>query len=255
MSMLNTKSRTKNVPELFAAGSGALFSTGSPVWLVIPAFNEADVIGQTLLRLPTGIFSQVVVADNGSTDDTSRVARAAGARVISIREKGYGAACLSVLDTAPDDAILIFLQADGSEDASEVKLLLAPLLAGEADLVIGSRVLGQASPGALRPHQRFGNWIATRSIGLLWGQHLTDIGPFRAIRAATLRSLSMVDRSYGWTVEMQVRAARLGLRVMEVPVSYGLRLAGTEKVSGNLRASFLAGVKILSVIARAAVER
>jgi glycosyltransferase involved in cell wall biosynthesis len=255
MSTLNTKSRKKNVPVPLPAGTGASFAIGSPVWLVIPAYNEADVIEQTLLRLPSGIFAQVVVADNGSTDDTARVARAAGAKVISIPEKGYGAACLSVLDIAPDEVIVVFLQADGSEDASEVKLLLAPLLSGEADLVIGSRVLGQASPGALRPHQRFGNWIATRSIGLLWGQNLTDIGPFRAIRAATLRSLSMVDRNYGWTVEMQVRAARRGLRVVEVPVSYGLRLAGTEKVSGNLRASFLAGVKILSVIARAAIER
>jgi glycosyltransferase involved in cell wall biosynthesis len=255
MSTLNNRSRKKNVPAPLASGAGASLPLGSPVWLVIPAYNEADVISQTLLRLPSGIFSQVVVGDNGSTDNTAQVARAAGAKVISIPEKGYGAACLAVLATAPDDAILVFLQADGSEDASEALMLITPLLAGEADLVIGSRVLGEAEAGALRPHQRFGNWLATRLIALIWGEQWTDIGPFRAIRAGMLRSLGMADRNYGWTVEMQVQAARRGLRVLEVPVRYGLRLAGTEKVSGNLRASLLAGLKILSVIAQAAGRR
>jgi glycosyltransferase involved in cell wall biosynthesis len=248
MSMLNPRSRKKNVPELLAAGSGALFATGSPVWLVIPAFNEADVIGQTLLRLPSGIFSHVVVGDNGSSDNTAEVARRAGAQVVSIEEKGYGAACLAVLAEAPDNVILVFLQADGSEDAREATRLIEPILANQADLVIGSRVLGQASRGSLRPHQRFGNWLATSLIALFWGQRLTDLGPFRAIRAGTLRALAMQDRNYGWTVEMQVRAARQRLRVVEIPVRYGQRLAGTEKVSGNLLTSFHAGAKILSVI-------
>lgn len=177
----------------------------------------------------------------------------AGSSVVSIPEKGYGAACLAVLDLAPDDAILVFLQADSSEDAAEATLLMEPILAGEADLVIGSRVLGQVSEGALRPHQRFGNWLATRLIALFWRQRLTDIGPFRAIPAGLLRSLDMQDRNYGWTVEMQVRAARRRLRVLEVPVRYGLRIAGEEKVSGNLKASFYAGSKILWVIARTAL--
>lgn len=252
MSTLNTKSRIKNPAEA-GDGAGVGVGVGSPVWLVIPAYNEADVIAQTLLRLPTGIFSQVVVADNGSTDKTAQIATSAGAKVVSIPEKGYGAACLAALDEAPDNAILVFLQADGSEDAAETSSLIEPILNNTADLVIGSRVLGEATEGSLRQHQRFGNWLATRLIGLFWGQHLTDLGPFRAIRASTLRGLKMRDKNYGWTVEMQVRAAQRRLRVTEVPVRYGLRLAGTEKVSGNISASFRAGTKILWVIGKAAL--
>jgi glycosyltransferase involved in cell wall biosynthesis len=256
MSTLNTKSRKKNPAEAgAAAGDGVSVGFGSPVWLVIPAYNEADVIEQTLLRLPSGIFSQVVVADNGSNDKTAEIAKSAGATVVSISEKGYGAACLAALDQAPDDAILVYLQADGSEDAAETSFLIEPILNNTADLVIGSRVLGQASKGALRSHQRFGNWLATRLIGLFWGQHLTDLGPFRAIRAGQLRKLGMRDRNYGWTVEMQVLAAQQKLRVTEIPVRYGLRLAGEEKVSGNLNASFRAGTKILWVIFRSLVPK
>jgi glycosyltransferase involved in cell wall biosynthesis len=227
---------------------------GSPVWLVIPAYNEADVIGETLLRLPLGIFAQVVVADNGSTDETCVQAEKAGARVVSTREKGYGAACLRALEEAPDEAILVFLQADGSEDAAEAGHLVGPIERGEADLVIGSRVLGNAAPGALRSHQRFGNWLATRLLNLFWGAKATDLGPFRAIRAGVLRNLGMRDRNYGWTIEMQVKAAQQRLRVVEVPVSYGLRQAGEEKVSGNWQASLRAGIKILWVIARSVIH-
>lgn len=190
------------------------------------------------------------MADNGSTDNTAKIAREAGAAVVSIPEKGYGAACLAVLDQAPDEAILVFLQADGSEDAAEASLLLEPLYAGDADLVIGSREMGYASAGALRPHQRFGNWLSVTILNLLYGQHSTDLGPFRAIRAGCLRALGMRDRNFGWTVEMQIRAAQLGLRVVEVPVRYGHRLAGEEKVSGNWRASIRAGTKILWVLFR-----
>jgi len=250
MSTLNTRSRKKNPGDAEVAVDTPGF--GSPVWLVIPAYNEQDVIAQTLLRLPSGIFSQVVVADNGSDDNTAAIARESGATVISIPERGYGAACLAALAQAPDDAILVFLQADSSEDAAEATLLIEPILRGEADLVIGSRVLGHASKGALRSHQRFGNWLATSLIGLIWGQHATDLGPFRAIRAGLLRQLNMQDRNYGWTVEMQVRSAQLRLRLKEVPVRYGLRLAGEDKVSGNWSASLNAGTKILWVIARAA---
>lgn len=253
MRTLNTRSRKKNpAAEAVEAGAG-VGSLVSPVWLVIPAYNEADVIAQTLLRLPKGIFAQVVVADNGSSDETALEAQKAGAIVVSTGEKGYGAACLAVLEQAPDDVILVYLQADGSEDAGEAELLVGPILRGEADLVIGSRVLGEASEGALRGHQRFGNWMATSLLNLIWGQRATDLGPFRAIRAGVLRDLGMVDRNYGWTVEMQVRAAQRGLRVMEIPVRYGLRLAGEEKVSGNLRGSARAGIKILWVILRSAL--
>lgn len=246
MSTLNTRSRKKNPAE---DGAGGV----SPVWLVIPAYNEADVIAQTLLRLPKSIFAHVVVANNGSSDETASEAEKAGARVVSTVEKGYGAACLAVLDVAPDDVILVFLQADGSEDAGETELLVGPILRGEADLVIGSRVLGEASKGALRGHQRFGNWLATSLLNFIWGQSATDLGPFRAIRAGVLRDLGLVDRNYGWTIEMQVRAAQRGLRVVEVPVRYGLRLGGEEKVSGNLLGSSRASIKILWVILRSAL--
>lgn len=256
MSTLNTRSRKKNPAEAagLEAGGTSACEVGSLVWLVIPAFNEADVIEQTLLHLPMGIFAQVVVADNGSSDETANRARLAGARVNSITEKGYGAACLAVLAEAPDDVILVFLQADGSEDAAETSMLIEPIRRGEADLVIGSRVLGVAASGALRGHQRIGNWLATRLLNLFWGQTATDLGPFRAIRAGVLRKLGMRDRNYGWTIEMQVRAAQHGLRVVEVPVRYGIRLAGEEKVSGNWLGSIKAGVKILWVIVRSLIS-
>lgn len=224
------------------------------MWLVIPAYNELDVIAQTLLRLPTGIFSHTIVADNGSTDNTSIEARRAGATVIQTTEKGYGAACLAALAQAPDDAILVFLQADGSEDASEATQLIEPILNNTADLVIGSRVLGKAQQGAIRPHQRFGNWLSTRLIGLFWGQHLSDLGPFRAIRASTLKKLNLKDRNYGWIVEMHIRSAQQKLRVLELPVSSGLRQAGTEKVSGNPIASLKAGAKMLATIFKIAAR-
>lgn len=256
MSTLNTRSRKKNPADAagLAADGVSGCGIGSSVWLVIPAYNEADVIEQTLLRLPKGIFAQVVVANNGSSDETANRALLAGARVNSIAEKGYGAACLAVLAEAPDDVILVFLQADGSEDAAESSKLIEPILRGEADLVIGSRVLGEAAEGALRGHQRFGNWLATWLLNLFWGQSATDVGPFRAIRAGVLRKLRMQDRNYGWTIEMQVRAAQCGLRVVEVPVRYGLRQAGEEKVSGNWLGSLKAGAKILWVIARSLVS-
>lgn len=250
MNTLKNKSRTMN-PNPVKLDSAALDSGRSGVSLIIPAYNEEDVLGETLLRLPSSIFSQILVADNGSSDQTAQIAKNSGAQVVSIAERGYGAACLAALETITDpNEILIFLQADASEDAQQARDVLAPLLRNEADLVIGSRVLGEALPGALRPHQRFGNWLATTLIHLFWGQRYTDLGPFRALRAGTLRQMQMRERTYGWTVEMQVRAAQMGLRVAEVPVSSGLRVAGTEKVSGNWAASLQAGVMILTTIFR-----
>ncbi len=217
--------------------------------LIIPAYNEAEVIGETLDALPAGMFAQVIVAVNGSTDSTAAIARAHGATITETAERGYGAACLLAIAHVTAD-ITVFLQADGSEDASQTALLVAPLLAGEADLVLGSRTLGHALPGALLPHQRFGNLVATTLIRLLFRHDYSDLGPFRAIRTSTLRELGMLDRNYGWTVEMQVRALQRGLRVMEVPVRYGLRQAGVPKVAGRWDASLRAGWIILSTIAR-----
>jgi len=219
--------------------------------LIIPALNEAPVIGETVRRVPAGWFRTVIVADNGSTDGTAEVAEAAGAEVVRQAERGYGAACLQAIAALPREiAIVVFMQADGSEDPEEAAKLIAPIVDGRADLVLGSRVMGGAEQGALLPHQRFGNWLATRLIHWFWGWRYTDLGPFRAIRRESLDKLEMRDRNYGWTIEMQVRALKRGLRVMEVPVSYGVRRAGTNKVSGNLKGSVLAGCKILAVIGR-----
>lgn len=219
--------------------------------LVIPAYNEDAVIGQMLAAAPPGLYEIIVVSDNGSSDHTADTAYAHGATVVTDPERGYGAACLRAISALPDtiDAV-VFMQADLSESYSEVSLLLDPIRRGEADLVIGSRVLGHAEPGALLPHQKFGNDVASLLVRLLFRHQYTDLGPYRAIRLDHLRAMGMQDRNYGWTVEMQVRALQQGLRVVEVPVSYRVRQAGVNKVSGNLSASLKAGWKIVTTVLR-----
>ena len=224
--------------------------------LIVPAYNEEPVIGMMLGRIPNGLFDLVIVADNGSTDRTAAVAAAAGAAVVQIAERGYGAACLAAIAALPADIdIVVFLQADASEDADETPSLTAPLMDGRADMAIGSRTLGSADPGSLAPHQRFGNWLATSLIRLIWGHSYSDLGPFRAIRRDALDRLAMADRNYGWTVEMQIKALQRGLRVVEVPVTYHVRAAGENKVSGSLRASLQAGWVIAATVGRLARER
>ena len=224
--------------------------------LIIPALNEEAVIGSTLRAIPPGLFHRIIVADNGSTDRTAEIARQMGATVICEPERGYGAACLSAIATLPDNiSAVVFLQADSSEEPAEAARLLAPIFDGRADLVIGSRTLGIADPGALLAHQRFGNALATFLIRLFFGRRFTDLGPFRAIRLDKLRSLGMRDRNYGWTVEMQIRAVRAGLLIEEVPVSYHVRAAGENKVSGNAKASLQAGAKIIWTVLRLAIAR
>lgn len=219
--------------------------------LIIPALNEAPVIGRTLDAIPRGLYRMVIVADNGSSDRTAEIARSRGAFVVEERERGYGAACLRAIAALPREIeTVVFMQADLSEDPREAAALMAPIWEGRADLVIGSRTLGQAAPGSLLAHQRFGNWLAATLIRLLYGFRYTDLGPYRAISTAALRRLKMRDRNYGWTVEMQVRAVECGLRILEVPVSYARRAAGVNKVSGNLKASLRAGAVILSTIWR-----
>lgn len=217
--------------------------------LVIPALNEEEVIGQTLARVPPGVFSTVMVVDNGSSDRTAEVAAACGAQVVREPIRGYGIACLRALAALPESIdVLLFMQADLSEDPGESKALIDPIERGEADLVIGSRTLGYASPGAILAHQRFGNWFATRLIRLLYRRRYTDLGPFRAIRRVSLMALNMRASKYAWTVEMQVRAIEAGLRIVEIPVSYKPRLAGVTKISGQVRASVAASATILSTI-------
>ena len=227
----------------------------SRVSVIIPAYNEARAIGLVLAEIPTGWVQEVIVVDNHSSDDTAAAARAGGATVLREPRPGYGHACLAGMAYAfgkapaerPD--IVVFLDGDHSDYPEQLPELLAPLLRGEADLVIGSRALGERERGALLPQQRFGNWLATRLLRLRYGGHFTDLGPFRAILAPALLGLGMEDKTYGWTVEMQIKAARQGLRTVEVPVRYRRRI-GTSKVSGTVRGTLGAGYKILWTIFR-----
>ncbi len=214
------------------------------VTVVIPALNEEDSLPLVLAAIPSEIVDEVIVVDNGSTDKTAEVARLGGARVVREDERGYGAACLAGLAAIERTDVVVFLDGDFADDPGELGRVVAPILDGEADMVIGSRVLGAREPGALLPHARFGNWLAVSLIRLFWGQRFTDLGPFRAVRSSSLEGLNMRDRSFGWTVEMQIEAARQGLRCREVPVSYRRRV-GVSKISGTVRGTVMAGSIIL----------
>ncbi|MDP6699674.1 MAG: glycosyltransferase family 2 protein [Candidatus Latescibacteria bacterium] len=221
--------------------------------VVIPALDEEQAIGKVLRDIPEGA-SQVVVVDNGSRDRTAEVARGLGAEVVAEPRRGYGQACLTGIAQLDRPDIVVFLDGDYSDYPEEMSELVAPLLAGEADMVIGSRTLGQREKGALLPQARFGNWLSTLLIRLLFGVSFTDLGPFRALRFDALQRLAMQDRDFGWTVEMQVKAARLGLRSVEVPVRYRRRI-GTSKITGTLSGTLRAGHKILWTIFRYARYR
>ena len=216
--------------------------------VVIPALNEERAIGRVLAEIP-GWVDRVVVADNGSTDRTAEISRAAGATVVAESFPGYGAACLAGLTRIGDADVVVFLDGDYSDHPEEMTALVDPIVAGAADMVIGSRVLGVREAGALTPQQQFGNWLATTLIRLIWGVRYTDLGPFRAIRADRLKAMQMSDRTYGWTVEMQIKAAIAALTVSEVPVRYRRRI-GVSKISGTIKGTFKAGWKILSIIGR-----
>ncbi len=225
------------------------------VAVLIPALDEQAALPGVLAAIPPAgpgwRRTAVLVVDNGSRDRTAEVARAGGATVVREPRRGYGAACLAGLahlDPRPPD-VIAFLDADGSDDPAGLPRLLAPIVTDGADLVIGSRALGAAEPGALTAVQRFGNRLAAGLLRALFGLRATDLGPFRAIRRPALAALGMRDRDYGWTVEMQARAARAGLRVVEVPVPYRRRI-GRSKISGTLRGVVGAGWKILFTIAR-----
>ena len=228
------------------------------IGVVIPALNEeatiADQVAEILSvarqpDLPARI-ERVIVVDNGSTDQTAQQAATAGAMVVSESRRGYGRACYTGVLAAGDVDLVVQMDGDRSDRFDELPLLLQPLLAGEADLVIGSRTLGSFEPGSLLPQQRFGNWLAARLLRLLYGVRVTDIGPFRVIRRRDLLAMGMREMTYGWSVEMIARAARNGLRVQEVPVTYRRRAGGESKVSGNLIASVRAGARITATILR-----
>lgn len=225
--------------------------------MIIPALNEEQSVGRVVADLQATARAEnwplcIVVCDNGSSDETARVARAAGALVVHEAERGYGAACLRALAHMPAQTdIVLFIDADYSDFPEEFPLLVRPIAEDRADLVIGSRTAPGAvrERGALTLQQRFGNWLATFLIRLLYGVRYTDLGPFRAISARALRSLGMRDRNFGWTVEMQIKAAKLGLRSQEVPVSYRRRI-GVSKISGTVKGTLMAGTIIISTILR-----
>lgn len=228
--------------------------SGKPVVdVIIPAFNEEASIAKVIGDIPSSMVRHIIVANNNSTDETAAVAERTGAVVVHEKRKGYGSACLKGMewiaslteDDKPD--IVLFLDADYSDHPEEAPQLIAPIVKDGYDMVIGSRVLGPLEPGSMTPQQIFGNWLATRLIRWLYQYHFTDLGPFRAIRYNALLDLEMRDPDYGWTVEMQVKAAKSGLNCTEVPVSYRKRI-GKSKVSGTVKGTILAGYKILWTI-------
>lgn len=223
--------------------------------VVMPALNEELAVGGVVnaVRAVLGPkLAQLIVADNGSTDRTAQIAEAAGARVVREPQRGYGAACLAALAVMEREVdIVLFVDSDGSDIVADALAILEPIVSGHADLVIGSRVSGTIEPGAMTLPQRFGNWLAPLLVQVLWGVHYSDLGPFRAIRKDALEKLAMQDRDFGWTIEMQVRAAKQGLRIAEVPTGYRRRI-GVSKISGTVRGVVMAGTKILYVIGREA---
>ena len=223
--------------------------------VIIPAFNEEKAIGNVIKEIPADWVREIIVTSNGSTDNTVTVAREAGATVLLEPQRGYGNACLKGMEyiarKAPESQpdIVVFLDGDYSDYPEELPSLIHPIMDGGYDMVIGSRALGNREKGAMQPQQIFGNWLATTLIRWLFGMRFSDLGPFRAIRYDKLVGLNMRDRNYGWTVEMQVKAARQKLRCTEVPMRYRVRI-GESKVSGTIKGTFMAGYKILWTIFR-----
>jgi glycosyltransferase involved in cell wall biosynthesis len=219
--------------------------------LIIPALDEAAVIGRLIARVPrrpVAAIAEIIVVDNGSTDATGEIARRAGARVVTEPRRGYGAACWAGVRALPSDAdVAVFLDGDGSQDPEELPRVLAPIAKGRADLVLGVRRFDGAHPA----HARLGTWLVARLVAWRYGVRLRDIGPFRAIRVDLLRSLHLDDRGFGWPVEMVVKAAACGARIAEVEVAHRRRLGGRSKVSGTVAGSLRAAVAFLRAALRA----
>jgi glycosyltransferase involved in cell wall biosynthesis len=225
----------------------------TPTVVVIPTFNESESIGAVVSSLPRDVVERVIVVDGGSADGTPDHARAAGAEVIGVG-RGYGMACLTGAQAAADGDIVVFMDGDGADDPAAIAAMVAPIRAGDYDFVIASRARGHREPGSMAGHQILAGLVAGWLTKLLYGVRYTDMCALRAIRRDTLLALGMREMTYGWNLEMQMRVARAGLRVLELPVAYRRRLGGRSKVAGSLRGSLTAGLKIVSTFARIAVE-
>ena len=219
------------------------------VSVIIPTHNEAQAIGRVLADLPSDLVTEVIVVDSNSTDGTPDLARSLGAEVIHEPRRGYGRACLTGLANAKNPDVVVFLDGDYSDRPSELPILLAPIIEGRADITLGSRLQDRHSAAALPWHQVLGNRLAASLIRLLYGLKISDLGPFRAVRAEVLRALALEQNTYGWAVEMILKGALAGFRVVEVPVSYHPRV-GKSKISGTLKGTIGAGWFILSLIVR-----
>ena len=214
--------------------------------VIIPALDEEGSVAQVIADVPRDLVHEVIVVDNGSTDRTAEVARAAGARTVREERRGYGHACAAGVAAAGDEFdVLVFMDGDGSDNAGQIGTLIEPIERDEADLVLGSRALGPAARGALLPHQRLGNVLTTTLVRLLYGQQITDLPPFKAIRRPVLVELGMREMTYGWTVEMIVKCAQRGHHIVEVPVTARPRIAGQSKVSGTIKGTVLAAYYLL----------
>jgi glycosyltransferase involved in cell wall biosynthesis len=219
------------------------------ITVIIPAYNEEQSIGKVIADIPRSIVEHVIVVNNNSNDSTVEVAKKAGAIVLDEPRRGYGWACLKGIEHSKTlkTEIIVFLDGDYSDYPQEIPNVLAPIFETDMDMVIGSRVLGKREKGSLTPQQVFGNWLATKLIRLFYRAKFTDLGPFRAIKSKSLEQLKMSDKTYGWTIEMQIKAAKHKMKFCEVPVNYKKRI-GVSKVSGTVKGTVLAGIKIIFAV-------
>lgn len=223
------------------------------VAVIIPTYNEAAAIGDVVAEIPRDLVGRIIVADGGSSDGTADIARRAGAEILDAGS-GYGRACLMGAQAADDADIIVFMDGDGADDPAFIKDMVAALRSGSYDFVIGSRARGEREPGSIGSHQLLIGLVAGALIKLFYGVRYTDMCAYRAIRRETLLQLGMRERTYGWNLEMQMRVARAGLRVLELPVAYRRRAGGESKVAGNLRGTIRAGSRIIATFARVAME-